>query len=55
MGTNVTLISPNPTRTVPRTTPTPRPEPLPRYAPDPDHCPSQRVRTTRKIRRVVEP
>lgn len=42
-----------PTRTTPRTTPNPTPER--RYRPDPDHCPSQRVRTVRRIRRVLEP
>jgi len=26
-----------------------------RYIPDPDHCPGQRVRTIRRVRRVIEP
>ena len=50
------MVNPNtetPTRTTPLTRPGPDPER--RYAPDPDHCPGQRVRTTRRIRRVIEP
>ena len=38
-----------------RTAPSPTVAPIRRYQPDPDHCPSQRIRTTRRIRRVVEP
>lgn len=30
-------------------------EPVRRYQPDPDHCPGQRVRTVRRVRRVIEP
>jgi len=44
-----------PIRIEPVTTPRPRPEPARRYQPDPDHCPSQRVRTVRRVRRVIEP
>jgi hypothetical protein len=42
-----------PTRVMPTTAPTTQPER--RYDPDHDHCPGQRVRTTRRIRRVIEP
>lgn len=42
-----------PTRVIPTTEPSP--EKSPRYAPDPDHCPSQRVRTVRRIRRTLNP
>jgi len=49
MESNITT----PTRTIPRTEP--RIEPERRYTPDPDHCPGQRVRTVRRIRRVIEP
>lgn len=44
-----------PTRIAPATTPRTQPEPVRRYRPDPDHCPGQRVRTVRRIRRVIEP
>ncbi len=44
-----------PTRTEPTTAPVTAPDPEPkRYAP-PDHCPTQRVRTVRRIRRVIDP
>ncbi len=42
-----------PTRVDPATKPFTAPER--RYQPDPDHCPSQRVRTVRRVRRVIEP
>lgn len=42
------------TKTTPRTTPATTPKPERRYHPD-DHCPAQKERTTRKIRRFVEP
>ncbi len=38
----------------PKTTPTPTVEPVRRYSPTPDHCPSQIVRTVRRIKRVIE-
>lgn len=41
-----------PIRTEPVTSP--QTEPVRRYQPDPDHCPSQRLRTVRRIRRVIE-
>ena len=43
------------TTTIPRISPNVIPTPSRRYAPDPNHCPQQRVRTTRRIRRVIEP
>lgn len=43
-----------PTRIDPITTPQVMPDSVPRYAPDPDHCPTQRVRTVRRVRRVIE-
>lgn len=42
-----------PTRTIPTTRPETQPER--RYSPSPDHCPNQRVRTVRRIRRLIEP
>ena len=41
--------------TIPKVSPSITPNPIRRYAPDPNHCPQQRVRTTRRIRRVIEP
>ena len=57
MQTRVTATTnpTTPTRTYPTTTPRPQPEPIRRYQPDPDHCPGQRVRTVRRVRRVIEP
>lgn len=55
------MVNPAAPITAPTTTPTiapsptPRPEPARRYVPDPDHCPGQRVRTVRRVRRVIEP
>jgi len=43
------------TKTTPSIAPAVVPETEPHYAPDPDHCPQQRVRTVRRIRRIVEP
>lgn len=43
------------TDTPTRTAPAPTTQPERRYDPDRDHCPAQRVRTTRRIRRIIEP
>lgn len=50
------MVTTTPTRSpvvAPETAP--RPDPERRYEPDPDHCPDQRVRTTRRVRRVFDP
>lgn len=40
--------------TTPGTQPDVGPRPR-RYEPEPDHCPGQRVRTVRRVRRIIEP
>lgn len=43
-----------PTRTEPQVAPQVVPYPGTRFQPDPDMCPGQRVRTVRRVRRVIE-
>ncbi len=54
-GNPVNPVAPGaPDVTIPGIGPQIEPRPT-RYIPDPDHCPGQRVRTVRRIRRVLEP
>lgn len=43
-----------PTRTTPAPVRTPETQPQRRYNPGIEHCPGQRVRTVRRIRRVLD-
>lgn len=47
-------VAPERTTTHPAVAPATQPERERRYAPNPDHCPQQRVRTVRRVRRVIE-